>query len=233
MNKLWADDYGYSAGMSSAIEKLVLKDMLVGYSVMATHVQKDRDKLRTLKIGAHINFVEGGPVSVPSEVSTLVSRDGMFYPLALFVLRMILGLVDREDVERETMAQYTLLRDMGFRLGHVDTHQHTQLLPMVSDMIERLAKRDKLIVRNYAQISGLTWKGRLDVIVVKLFRFFTNGKKRVSRIYDKGYDSIYFLSWENDISKQILPSRMKARNMFVIHPGHKHDRWQDYQKLLE
>jgi predicted glycoside hydrolase/deacetylase ChbG (UPF0249 family) len=91
--------------------------------------------------GVHLCLVGSErPVSAPASIPTLL-RNGRFrssWPAVAAAVAA--GLVRVAEVEREWEAQIARVRDAGFRVTHVDGHQHLHLLPRLFPVVLSLAR---------------------------------------------------------------------------------------------
>src|SRR3989337_4463962 len=109
-----ADDLGYTASSVAAVEELISSGTLMGVSLLVNlpGFRSAVSLLRAHPIPAalHVNLVEGMPVSPSGDIPSLVDSKGRFFPLPVFVLRLLLGLVNKKDVELEVAAQLSKAR---------------------------------------------------------------------------------------------------------------------------
>lgn len=127
-----ADDFGYSPSVNRGIVEAHRAGVLTSTSMMvnapgwadAVHLAPG---VPELGIGLHLNLVVGPPVA---RVPTLTNpRTGELYPFGVLARRALAGLVDPEDVARETAAQLDCLVGTGIPITHLDSHRHAHALP--------------------------------------------------------------------------------------------------------
>jgi predicted glycoside hydrolase/deacetylase ChbG (UPF0249 family) len=84
---------------------------------------------------------EDPPLLSAREIPTLVSRRGAF-PSSWrpFLARAAAGRIDPADLRREFAAQLERVTGAGIPIGHLDTHQHLHLWPVVGDVVLDLAR---------------------------------------------------------------------------------------------
>ena len=91
-------------------------------------------------VGAHLVLVGERPLSPPSEVPSLVGRDGrLLGGFATFCARYARGGVAIADVRRELGRQLVRLLETGLPVRHLNSHQHLHALPRVFDEVAALA----------------------------------------------------------------------------------------------
>jgi len=97
-------------------------------------------RLPAVDVGAHLVLVGERPLSPPSEVPSLVGRDGrLLSGFGAFCVRYARGGVAIADVRRELGRQLVRLLDTGLPVRHLNSHQHLHALPCVFDEVTALA----------------------------------------------------------------------------------------------
>lgn len=142
-----ADDFGLTGGVNRAIEELNSAGLLTSATLMARAAQSDEAcavALRTpgLGVGCHVVLVDGEPVLPKTQLPTLVDqRSGRFSPtLGKFLMKMMSGRIDPDEIEAEAGAQIARLKECGVKLTHVDTHKHTHMFRGVQIPLLRAAR---------------------------------------------------------------------------------------------
>lgn len=142
-----ADDFGLTEGVCRAVVRAHRDGVVTSASLLAvgrayrTAVELARET-PSLAVGVHLAVVgEDPPLLPPSEVSSLVDKDGHF-PLSYrtFLRRAALDRVDMDEVRREFRAQVERVVDDGLTVTHLDTHQHLQLWPAVGQVVTEIAQ---------------------------------------------------------------------------------------------
>jgi predicted glycoside hydrolase/deacetylase ChbG (UPF0249 family) len=72
--------------------------------------------------------VVGRPISDPATIPTLLNEEGEFH-YKDFATRLMRRRIDLLELERELLAQVQVVRDMGVRISHLDSHQNQHLYP--------------------------------------------------------------------------------------------------------
>jgi hopanoid biosynthesis associated protein HpnK len=136
-----ADDFGADPAVNDAVEIAHRHGILTTASLMvaasATNDAVARARLLPdLRVGLHLDLIEGRPAAPPDTVATLVGRDGRFDPrMGRAGLRFFFRPEARRDLAREIRAQFEAFRATGLRLDHVNGHKHIQLHPTVSRLV--------------------------------------------------------------------------------------------------
>lgn len=141
-----ADDFGLDPAINTAIAQthtagiLTSASLLIGAAHTDPAIEFARDN-PALGVGVHLCLVDGQPVASPDKVAGLIGRTGTLppNPLALSAL-LALGRGVELAVEVELRAQIEKFLATGLRPTHLDTHQHTHLLPSVQRIMARLAR---------------------------------------------------------------------------------------------
>lgn len=134
-----ADDLGMSEAVDAAVRRCVREGLVSSVSVMATgptvaEAARWRDELGGVSVGAHLDLTEFRPLTAVPFPELLV--DGRFSPRSLSLAPAHLA-----GVEAELAAQVRRLLDLGFRLDHLDSHQHLHHQPVVLGAVLAVARR--------------------------------------------------------------------------------------------
>ena len=151
-----ADDFGLTPGVNRGIADLYRAGALSSTTLMANGAAFE-DAVSLLKrlpgigVGCHVVLVDGAPLSLPTQIQTLLGPDRrrLRPSLAAFARAALLGQLDEAEIEREASAQVTRLLEAGIRPTHLDTHKHTHLFPAVLRPLLRVAERFEIpAIRN-------------------------------------------------------------------------------------
>ena len=141
-----ADDYGLTEGVSAGILRAHRHGIVTSTSVLAVapgfaRTGKWLADEGDLGVGVHLAVVgEDPPLLSASEVPTLVDRRGRLpSSWRVFLARATAGRIDPADLAREFRAQLDAVRQLGVTVGHLDTHQHLHLWPLVREVVLDLA----------------------------------------------------------------------------------------------
>jgi predicted glycoside hydrolase/deacetylase ChbG (UPF0249 family) len=107
---------------------------------------------RGLGVGLHFTLTFGEPLAPPAR--SLVGEDGRFLSRAELMRRALRGRISADDVERELVAQWSRLADIGITATHLDGHQHIQVIPAIDAVITRFARAKGVRVR----IPFVNWR---------------------------------------------------------------------------
>lgn len=116
-----------------------------------------RDPWLPFDLGVHLNLTQGRPLTdgYPTELLDSQGRFPGVFPLfwrSLATPRRAIAAA----VEAELQAQVELLLDHGAPLGHLNGHQYIECIPLVAEIVPRLANRYSLRNVRVAWEPGLT-----------------------------------------------------------------------------
>jgi hopanoid biosynthesis associated protein HpnK len=93
-------------------------------------------RLPELRVGLHLNLVDGHPILPEVEVPQLVCENGEFdRNMARAGVRFFVFPDVRRQLASEIRAQFEAFRATGLALDHVNTHKHMHLHPYVARLI--------------------------------------------------------------------------------------------------
>jgi chitin disaccharide deacetylase len=108
---------------------------MVGGDAVADAVARTR-RLPELRVGLHLNLVDGHPVLPEVEVPQLVRDNGEFdRNMARAGVRFFVLPEVRRQLAMEIRAQFAAFRATGLPLDHVNAHKHMHLHPCVARLI--------------------------------------------------------------------------------------------------
>lgn len=141
-----ADDFGLTRGVNYGIIDAHVNGLVNSATMMMNmpgteHAVQLAKEYRALGVGVHLVLTAGKPLL--SDVPTLVKEDGSFHSQST----MREGNIDPDDAEREWEAQIEKFLSYGLTPTHLDSHHHVHALPILHDVLERLARKYRLPVR--------------------------------------------------------------------------------------
>ncbi|MDO4178621.1 MAG: ChbG/HpnK family deacetylase [Phascolarctobacterium sp.] len=142
-----ADDFGLHEQINKGIIKGYREGIITSTSIMPTApafeeavaLAKDNPELG---IGIHLTLCTCVPSCLDkSKVTSLLGADGNFLPSYVeFAKRFYTGGVKRIELEAELRAQFEKALAAGINITHVDSHQHTHMLPGINTLVIKLCK---------------------------------------------------------------------------------------------
>ena len=147
-----ADDFGLHPLINAGIIKGYQEGFITSTSLMpsapcwqeAVRLAKENPRLG---IGVHLTLVGGVPSVLPKEqVSSLLDDDGLFLPdYVAFAKRYYSGAVKKAELEAELRAQLERALSCGVNITHIDSHQHTHVLPGINSLVLKLSNEYNII----------------------------------------------------------------------------------------
>lgn len=100
-----------------------------------------------LGIGIHLTLVGSvAPVLPKEKVSSLLDDNGLFLPdYVAFAKRYYTGAVKGAELEAELRAQIERALAAGVNITHIDSHQHTHVLPGINTLVLKLCNEYNII----------------------------------------------------------------------------------------
>lgn len=147
-----ADDFGLHPLINAGVIKGYQEGFITSTSLMpsapcwqeAVRLAKDNPRLG---IGVHLTLVGGVPSVLPKEqVSSLLDDNGLFLPdYVAFAKRYYSGAVKKVELEAELRAQLERALSCGVNITHIDSHQHTHVLPGINSLVLKLSNEYNII----------------------------------------------------------------------------------------
>lgn len=147
-----ADDFGLHPLINAGIIKGHQEGFITSTSLMpsapcwqeAVLLAKENPRLG---IGVHLTLVGSVPSVLPKEqVSSLLDDDGLFLPdYVAFAKRYYSGAVKKAELEAELRAQLERALSCGVNITHIDSHQHTHVLPGINSLVLKLSNEYNII----------------------------------------------------------------------------------------
>lgn len=147
-----ADDFGLHPLINAGIIKGHQEGFITSTSLMpsapcwqeAVRLAKENPRLG---IGVHLTLVGSVPSVLPKEqVSSLLDDDGLFLPdYVAFAKRYYSGAVKKAELEAELRAQVERALSCGVNITHIDSHQHTHVLPGINSLVLKLSNEYNII----------------------------------------------------------------------------------------
>ena len=161
-----ADDFGLHTLINQGIIKGHREGFITSTSIMpsapayeeAVELAKANPRLG---VGIHLTLVGGvAPVLPATKISSLLDDHGCFLPdYVAFAKRFYTGGVRAGELEAELRAQMEKALASGLSLTHVDSHQHTHVLPGLNGLVIKLCneyniKRERIPKEGYTFSGG-------------------------------------------------------------------------------
>lgn len=151
-----ADDFGLHTQINNGIIKGYQQGFITSTSIMTSapayeHAKKLALENPGLGIGLHLTLVGSvQSVTAPDRLGALVDENGLFWPdYAVFAKNFYSGRIKLAAVETELRGQIEKALFDGLRITHLDSHQHTHVLPGINKLVTALCNEYQIkCIRN-------------------------------------------------------------------------------------
>ena len=244
MISLHSDDFGYKNYSDKKIIQLLragrIKSVSVLINMAGTRNLRSLLKLvrsrPEIKVGLHLNLIEGKSINHQAYIPSIVYGRGNFFPLKKLIPRLLLKTVNSRHLEREIKSQVRILKQKGFKVSFIDSHQHLHAISPVAEIVNKVAIDEGIkVIRSYRKIKTYTLVAKSKYLILKTAAFFSYivkyGKVGLPVSWNmKVNDSYAFMSWE---SNSFDISRVKDKKLvFVTHPYLPFDTNKSYTWML-
>src|SRR5271165_890010 len=157
-----ADDFGRSEAVNAGIAEAFRRGILTSASMVATGAAFESAvalvaQLDGLGVGIHLALNEHDPVLPPSEISSLVTKEGRFPSRGRQFINMAMDRRMSDDALREWDAQIAKVLAAGIKLDHIDGHGHCHAHPRVAGALVKLAERYG-ITKVRLPVEAISWR---------------------------------------------------------------------------
>lgn len=206
--KINADDYGLSDNTDQIMLDQRAASSFYRISILANMLSK-KSILNLIKLikdencdlNLHFNLLRGKPISQTNSVSSLVNKDGEFFSLPQFLLKLFLLKINLEEVEKELNQQFSYLKKNNIYCTGVDSEQHLHIFHPIWSIVIRFAKKNNLHVRSQKSTFYHLKKNPLKY----LFCYFTR-----------------FIFLKTFFKIKDIPS-VQIYDAIIVHPGSNYD----------
>jgi len=232
-----ADDFGFDPEASNGILELLSEHKISSTTVMANLVGNrellELSKIKGIGIGLHLNLISGSPVSNIKTVSSLVSKDGVFFDAKALIKKSLTNQINFDHLFTEIKAQLYTLEASGIKITHVDSHQHSHQFPVLGKSVQLVL--EKLGIKKLRNSSPLAADFGLRPILLNLFSQ-TSSLSNTKFSYPEGLISNFSFGSEINLENfnHALKKSFLNRQMleFMTHPALE-DRPDSYLKRKE
>lgn len=243
-----ADDYGISAKTCRQINECAACGAVNKISVLPNTEVKDIQQYipkQGVMLGAHINLVEGRPLSPPESVRMLLDKRGCFkYSFPGLFLRTLLPGRKKftKQIYTEIKSQLAAYKQLDSdSTTAIDSHQHTHMIPAVFKALMRAVRDEGIQVRYlrmpaepiwpYLRQPGLYITYR-PINLVKQGLLKLLGRLHRAKLQQSGIQTAIFMgvlfSGHMDAArvKKVLPHYIRLAEKkgmdieLLFHPGH-------------
>ncbi|NOZ00493.1 MAG: ChbG/HpnK family deacetylase [Deltaproteobacteria bacterium] len=142
-----ADDLGHDDGINDATFRLMEAGKVTSATLMANGdaIEAAAARVREFphcSFGAHLNLTEFHPVTKDPGLDFLLGPDGAFADRrdALCRWGLVLDGDRKEALFNELRAQVDRIRNLGVKISHLDSHNHTHTIGALMPVIKRVQR---------------------------------------------------------------------------------------------
>jgi predicted glycoside hydrolase/deacetylase ChbG (UPF0249 family) len=203
--ELHADDIGASNGVNRNILSAWKNGAVDGVSVLANGdaveaaaVEINKDPDRPLRVVAHLNLSEAGPMAAAADVPLLLNDHGKlrYGFLGLWLRWLTVGAAEKQElsqqITQEWRAQIEAIRSTFSprRIDGLDGHIHIHMLPFTFEIAAQLAKefgieqiRISSEIRHFSMRDTWRFGCLANVVKHQLLRTLALPARRIAREY--------------------------------------------------
>ena len=141
-----ADDMGVSPAVNDAIIRLYQTESITGTSIIAVGTAFS-EACRALRdneireVGVHLTLTgKFRPVTSETKgMKNFLTKEGYFPPdYVSLAAKLYLGKIKKQTLRDELYSQIEKIREEGFTITHLDSHEHIHVLPGILDTVLEL-----------------------------------------------------------------------------------------------
>jgi len=226
-----ADDFGLTKGINRGIADGFKNGIITSASLIATmpafqHAVGLAKENPDLDIGVHLSLTLGKPCSNNERLSPIVEEGEFIRSYAHVIANIYANRLHIEDIKEEMSAQIRKVQETGLRVSHLDSHQHTHMVPRVFKLMLTLMQEHQVpFVRIPDELVGtrqlLTTKG-WGLLVLGLIGKMS--RRKVVRAKLSTTDYFWGLSCSEAMSlhdlTHMLRSLRPGTHELMCHPGY-------------
>jgi hopanoid biosynthesis associated protein HpnK len=226
-----ADDFGLNKSINEGIVKAYREGIVTSLNFMPAGADfKDAlDLAKSLdlkEIGAHLCLTETAPLSDPTKIPTLVTKNGGFHnSYVQFFTKLFLKKIDLQEIRVELRKQLNALKTAGIPIKNLSSHEHIHMMPAITGIFIELAKEFDIPSIRYLHNDRLVAPFRLGKIY-KLMTLRCFGGRMGRLLDDSGIahaDDFIGLAdsgnMEEETLLRLLTTLKDGTTELVCHPG--------------
>ncbi|MFA6610655.1 MAG: ChbG/HpnK family deacetylase [Candidatus Omnitrophota bacterium] len=226
-----ADDFGMTKSISQGIARACKDGIVTTVSFLPTG-EAFRDAVRMAgelglkEAGAHLSLTETRPLTDPSGIPDLVTKDGRFLGgRNAFFMKFFLKGIDREQIYIEFRSQLDAIKKTGLPITHLSAHEHIHMMPDILKIFVRLAKEYDIPVIRYPHKDRQAGNSGIGVFYRSLIlSYFAKGMKETLDNASVGYADHFMGFFDSgkigeDSLLKMLGALEDGSTELVCHPG--------------
>ena len=142
-----ADDYGISDDINAGIMDCYSKGIVTDISLLAVgdefdHAVELAKKNGIKSIGTHLALT-GGFKAMKN--SSITDENGRFaYGFFWLFGKILFGVIKEKDIYDEFKAQVKRVKEQGFAVSHIDSHEHVHMFPRILKVLLSVAREENI-----------------------------------------------------------------------------------------
>ncbi|MBP7700837.1 ChbG/HpnK family deacetylase [Candidatus Woesebacteria bacterium] len=185
--KIVADDYGMSKIINNAILDQATAGSITHVSIFANLVSiNDLQMLKKVinesNIIAHINILRGKPILKPKIIPSLVDRNGIFFSLPVFLIKLLFKRISKKEIAKEIEAQILFFKQNNIAIKEINSEQHLHAFEPVRSIFNEVAEKNGIkkvrslnSIRNY--LKPKIHKYLIHFIISEILKLIYKQKK--------------------------------------------------------
>lgn len=145
-----ADDFGIDHDSTEVIVEALARNWVTHTSLLVNLGQADeacqlaRASGVDNRIGVHLNFSEGTPITDALNASPAFCSGGRFLPVEAFPRYRPLDGAEKLLVAAEVRAQLAAVSALGIRISHIDSHNDVHIAPSIARIVVEVAREAQI-----------------------------------------------------------------------------------------
>lgn len=156
--------------------------------------------------------------------------------LPVFVIRLMFGLISKDDISRQLSWQWQKATGAGITISGIDSHRHTHAFAPVAEVMITFAREHALGVRSYRRVRTYTAIGKVKYwilhLTARITQFASTSSFRLPATWtEESPFALAMMSWEG--KRFNLASQGDEDTVYVVHPGLPFDSNTSYKPFFE
>ena len=227
-----ADDLGLSESIDRGIIKGYEEGIVTSLNVLPTGTAfyDAMALLRVTKakeISAHLALTETSPVSEADKIPSLLGAAGAFHKSYTgFLTDFLRKKIDRNQIYIELKNQMERIKNAGFPITNLSSHQHIHMLPGILEIFIRLAKEYDIPSIRYLHNDRFSYPYSVKKIFKKIILGFFNKKfkrslEEASILYTDNFLGFFDSgNIREDTLIKMLNTLPEGTTELITHPGY-------------
>lgn len=240
---LHADDFGFDEDTTKATIELLKSGALTSATIMPTMPAAEEAieyaaAHKQYSFGVHLTYVDGLKPALQKEGSTLLDKNGLFYPSNYVRKRAIKLSINKIDIIEESLAQIDIVRNGGVEISHLDSHGHLHKFPSFLFALPEIKRRGG--IERVRRVQNVFFQKQTLSPTTILNHFFDWRIAHSCKTTDYFYMSANNMEtdWADALLEQMDSLPQNTIIEVGVHPGHvdtEEERWRiaEYRDMVD